>query len=167
VAVTKNGKKAWSSQIVVKRGQRKRVSVELESTGQRTASWILMGVGATGVVAGGVLGYLSLKKQSDAEDIQDDSQGGGGLPRSSLARYDSLRQSRDDLRLAAFVTAGAGVGVGTLGLFLNLFDEQKTPLPPAEKAPGTPEATPNGMPAMEISAAPLEGGGAAMLHGRF
>lgn len=167
VAVTKNGKKAWSSQIVVKRGQKRRVAVELESTGQRTASWILMGVGAAGVVAGGVLGYLSLQKQSDAEDILDRSQGSGGLPKSDLGRYESLRQTRDDLRLAAFVTAGSGIGVGTLGLFLNLFDEPKVPLPPAERAPGTPESTPKGMPNMEISALPLEGGGAAIVHGRF
>lgn len=167
VAVTKNGKKAWSNEVALKRGERKRVDVPLESTGQRTASWILIGVGTAGVVAGGVLGYLSLKKQSDAEDIRNQSEGSGGLPQSQLGRYDSLRQSRDDLRLAAFVTAGAGFGVGTLGLFLNLFDEPKVPLPPAEKAPGTPESAPTGMPSMEISALPLDGGGAALLHGRF
>jgi tetratricopeptide (TPR) repeat protein len=167
VAVTKNGKKAWSTQVALKRGQTRRMEVTLESTGQRTASYILIGIGSAGVVAGGVLGYLSLQKQSDAEEIRDQSEGSGGLPESQLARYDSLRQSRDDLRLAAFVTAGAGLGVGTLGLFLNLFDEPKAPLPPAEKAPGAPESKPSGMPAMEISALPLDGGGAALLHGRF
>jgi tetratricopeptide (TPR) repeat protein len=167
VAVTKNGKKAFSREVILKRGQRKRVEVPLESTGQRTASWILIGVGTAGVVAGGVLGYLSLKKQSEAEDIRNQSEGSGGLPASQLGRYDSLRQSRDDLRLAAFVTAGAGIGVGTLGLFLNLFDEPKVPLPAAEKTPGTPETKPSGMPSMEISALPREGGGAALLHGRF
>jgi hypothetical protein len=65
------------------------------------------------------------------------------------------------------VTAGAGIGVGTLGLFLNVFDEPKVPLPPAEKAPGTRDSTPGGMPSMEVSAAPLPGGGAALFSGRF
>ncbi len=168
LAVTKNGKKAWSQEIVLARGQKKRVETSLEATGQRTASWILIGVGAAGVVGGGVLGYLAVRKQSDAQDIRDASTGAGGLPQSDFSRYQSLRQSRDDLRLAAFVTAGTGLGIGSLGLALNIFDEPKVPLPPSEKLPGKPDQQrPSSLPSMEVSALPLPGGGGATLHGRF
>jgi hypothetical protein len=170
VAVTMNGRHPYSSRVTLKRGERRTIETDLTSTGQRTASWVLMGVGAGGIVAGGVLGFVAFHKQSQAQDILDASKDKGDLDSSELGRYESLRKSRDNFRLAAAVSATAGAGVGALGLMLNLFDQPKAPLPPAEEGvPGEPKRGPESGPSMEISAAPLVapgifGGG---IHGRF
>jgi hypothetical protein len=129
-----------------------------------------MGVGAGGIVAGGVLGFVSLRKQSQAQDILDESKSKGDLDESERGRYESLRKSRDNFRLAAVISASAGAGVGALGLMLNLFDQPKAPLPPAEEgAPGEPKGRPEAAPTMEISALPLFGPGIAggAVQGRF
>ncbi|MBK7579181.1 MAG: PEGA domain-containing protein [Myxococcales bacterium] len=169
VSVTKNGKQAFSQQVTLARGQKKELSANLESTSQRTASWVLMGVGAGGVIAGGVLGYLALDKQNKAEDIRAATRDQGSQPESELGRYEQLRQSRDDFRLAAIISASAGAGVGTLGLMLHIFDPARAPLPPAEDAlPG--QAPSKTTPAsMEISAAPIFAPGFAggSVLGRF
>lgn len=170
VTVTLNGKKPFSERVVLQRGERRTLNAGLESTSQRATSWVLMGIGAGGIVAGGVLGYFAFDKQGKAEDIADATKSRGNQSPSELARYDDLRQSRDDFRLAAIISAGAGAGIGTLGLMLHVFDPAKAPLPPAEEgtpgreAPGTPAA-----PGMEISAAPLFAPGFAggSVLGRF
>ena len=170
VSVTMNGKRAFSERVSLERGQKKKLDVTLESTGQRSASWVLMGVGTGGIVAGGVLGYFALDKQSKAEELRDATTSRGGQGADTIARYERLRDSRDDYRTAALITAGAGLGVGTLGLMLYAFDPAKAPLPPADDAPGQPKA-PAGpaAPSMEISAAPMwaPGFGGATVLGRF
>lgn len=171
VTVTLNGKKPFAQHVTLKRGEKRSLDAGLESTGQRTASWVLMGVGAGGLVAGGVLGYVALNKEGKAEDIRDAARSQGNQSPDSLARYDDLRQSRDDFRLAAVISASAGAAVGTLGLMLHLFDPARAPLPPADEGapgqapgPGTPAA-----PSMEISAAPIWSPGFAggSVLGRF
>jgi hypothetical protein len=171
VSVTLNGKKPFSERVSLKRGEKRTLDAALESTGQRTASWVLMGVGAGGLVAGGVLGYIALNKQSQAQDIFDATKNQGNQSPGELGRYDDLRQSRDDFKMAAIITASAGAGIGTLGFMLHVFDPAKAPLPPAEESvPGQPpgSGTPS-MPSMEISAAPLVAPGFAggSVLGRF
>ena len=170
VTVTLNGRQPYSTRITLKRGEKRKLAADLPSTGQRTASWILMGVGAGGIVAGGVLGFISLRKQSQAEDILDASKTKGDLDESERGRYESLRDSRDNFRLAAVISASAGAGVGALGLMLNLFDQPKAPLPPAEEGvPGEPKGRPEAPSSMEISAAPVFAPGIAggAFRGRF
>ena len=171
VTITVNGKKPFSERVTLKRGEKRTLSASLESTGQRTASWVLMGIGAGGLVAGGVLGYFALDKQSQAQDIRDAAETKGNQSASSLSRYDELRQSRDDYRLASMITLGAGAGLGTLGFMLYVLDPAKAPLPPQEdSAPGQPAAPGSpAAPGMEISAAPLWAPGFAggSILGRF
>lgn len=171
VSVTMNGKKAFSQSVSMGRGQRMTLQASLESTGQRTASWVLMGIGTGGLVAGGVLGALALNEQSKAEDLMAATKDTGSQAPNTIARYNQLRDSRDDYRMGAVITAAAGAGVATLGLMLYAFDPAKAPLPPAEDAvPGRPKG-PGGpaAPSMEIGAAPLwaPGFGGARLIGRF
>jgi hypothetical protein len=155
VAIVLNGRRAFSKRITLTRGQNATLDASLEGTGQRTVSWVLLGAGAGAVVAGGVLGFVALSKQKNAEDLKTRAGGDGNLSQDDLDRYDSLRQSRDDFRLAALISAGAGLGLGTAGLFLRSFDQPRTPLPPVEEAvPGErkPEASP---PSMEMSITPF------------
>lgn len=77
-------------------------------TTRRTASWVLVGAGAAATLAGGVLGYLALRKQADARSLQDQP---GMAP-----AFDRALGARDDLRLAAALAAGVGAAAGVGGL---------------------------------------------------
>jgi hypothetical protein len=169
VAVTLNGRQAFSSRVDLRRGEKRTLEADLPATGQRTASWVLIGTGAGAVLAGGVLGFVSLQKQREAEDIRDASKSDGNRPQSDVGRYEDLRQSRDDFRLAAIISTSAGVAVGSLGLVLRLFDQPRPPLPPAEESvpgskPGSETPT-----TLEISAVPfvLPGAGGVSVGGSF
>jgi len=170
VAVTLNGHEAFTREVEVSRGEKARVDAKLDATTQRNTSWVLMGIGAGGVLAGGVLGAVALRKESRANDIVDASYDTGNLPPSELGRYESLRSERDDFRLAALITGGAGVVVGATGLVLHLFDEPRVRAPELKEKPRPQPGAPRpGAPSMELSAAPLitpgfAGGG---LFGRF
>lgn len=170
IAVTMNGREAFTRELEVARGESAKIDVELVTTDQRKTSWVLMGVGAGGLVAGGVLGFVALGKESDAADIRDAADGKGNLPPSDLGRYESLRSERDDFRLAALITGGAGLVVGATGLVLHIFDEPKVKAPELRERPRTqPGAPAPSAPKMELSAVPLlaPGFGGAGLHGRF
>jgi hypothetical protein len=96
-----------------------------EPTTRRTASWVLVGAGAAATLAGGVLGYLALRKQSNAESLQDEPGMG--------AAFEHELDARNDLRLAAALTAGTGGAAGVAGL-LSIFTEGFGPLRPAPDA---------------------------------
>ncbi len=169
VAVTSNGRRAFTRKLQLVRGDRRTLDADLESTGQRTTSWVLMGVGAGGLIAGGVLGVVAMGKESDAQAILDDSEKKGDQPASSLGRYEALRGERDDFRLAAVISAGAGLVVGGTGLVLHIFDEPRVQLPDLEEGPaGAPTQAPTPT-SMEVSAAPLLSPGAVggAVFGRF
>lgn len=169
VSVTANGHRAFTRKLSLARGERRAVQVDLESTGQRTTSWVLMGVGTAGVVTAGVLGVVAVGKEKDAQALLDDAEKNGNQPASATSRYQSLRGERDDLRLAAIIAAGAGVAIGATGLVLHVFDEPRVQLPDLEEGPKR-GPTPASKPAsMEISALPLFAPGAAggALMGRF
>jgi hypothetical protein len=96
-----------------------------EPTTRRTASWVLVGAGAAATLAGGVLGYLALRKQSNAESLQDEPGMGPA--------FEHELDARNDLRLAAALTAGTGGAAGVAGL-LSIFTEGFGPLRPAPDA---------------------------------
>lgn len=95
-------------------------------TTRRTASWVLIGAGAAATLAGGVLGYLALNEQAEAQSLQDQP---GMAP-----AFEQALGARNDLRLAAVVTAGVGGAAGAAGL-LSILTEGFGPvrsLPPAK-----------------------------------
>lgn len=168
VAVTLNGHEAFTKSVDLKRGERRTLSARMAATGQRTTSWILMGVGASGIVAGGVLGALSIRKENQAQDIADQAKGAGNLTPVQLGEYNDLRDRRDSYRLAAVISAGAGVAVGATGLVLYAFDEPKVQVPELDEK-SAPARKPTVPGTMEISATPMwaPGLGGAQLLGRF
>jgi len=168
VAVVLNGHEAFTREVDVQRGERVNVEAKLETTGQRTTSWILMGIGAGAVVTGGVFGVVALSKDHQARDLLDSFEGAGNQKPSDRDRYDQLRKDRDTYRLAAFLTGGAGLVVGATGLVLHMFDEPRVRAPELQEKP-KPGAPKPGAPKMELSAAPIvapgfTGGG---VFGRF
>lgn len=170
VSVTMNGKEPYTRELEVARGERRTLRAELDSTGQRTTAWILMGVGAGGVVAGGVLAFAALGKQKDAEAILDQADSTGNLPSERLEEYRDLKNERDDLRFASLITAGVGAAVAATGFVLFTFDSPRVRVPARdEKRAPEPGPAPSAAPTMEVSAAPLwaPGFGGASLRGRF
>jgi hypothetical protein len=171
VAVTMNGREPFTREVELGRGQRRKLDVDLESTGQRTAAWVMIGAGAAGVIGGGVLGVFALDKENDAEAILDEAETEGNQSEARRREYEELRDDRDQLRLAAIITAGAGLAVTTTGILLFAFDSPKVRVPSRDEGPATePEtAPPASTPSMEVSAAPLwaPGFGGAAVNGRF
>jgi tetratricopeptide (TPR) repeat protein len=84
------------------------VDLTASPTTRRTASWVLVGVGAAATLTSGVLGYLALKKQAEAQSLQDQPGMGPAFGRALDAR--------NDLRLAAAASAGLGGAAGAVGL---------------------------------------------------
>jgi hypothetical protein len=84
------------------------VELMASPTTRRTASWVLVGVGAAATLTSGVLGYLALRKQADAQALQDQPGAGPAFERELGAR--------NDLRLAAALSAGLGGAAGVAGL---------------------------------------------------
>jgi hypothetical protein len=168
VAVTLNGHDAYTREVDLERGERVNIDADLETTGQRTTSWILMGIGAGAVVTGGVLGVVAVSKDQQARDLLDTFEGPGNQKPSDRDRYDQLRKDRDSYRLAAFLTGGAGLVVGATGLVLHMFDEPRVQAPELREKP-QPGAREPGAPKMELSAAPIVGPGftGGGVFGRF
>jgi hypothetical protein len=107
VEVRQRGYYTWRQTIESTTGAAQTIRLTAAPTTRRTASWVLVGAGAAITLAGGVLGYLALRKQADAQSLQDQP---GMAP-----AFEQATRARNDLRLAAAVTAGAGIAAGVAG----------------------------------------------------
>lgn len=167
ILVAKNGHEAFSREQSFGRGQTVQVDANLSSTTQRTVSWVLMGAGVSAVVAGGILGFEALRKQSDAQSILD-RRTTHNISANDLGAYTQLRNERDQFRSVGLIAAGAGVAVAATGVVLFVFDEPHAATPARPELGPRPTHTPE-EPSMEISAVPLWSPGAAgaELTGRF
>lgn len=176
LVVTTNGHRAYSHEIEMGRDEDKKVDVKLDSTGQRVASFVLMGLGAGGAVAGGVLAALAVRQQSLATDfdnqrhtstIRCDVRSAGCAP---LDDYHNAIAKRDDLRRFAGITLAAAALVGGTGVVLFAFDQPSLSALPTRRDDGKkPAPAPVKDRPMEMSAAPivLPGFYGASLSGRF
>src|SRR5206468_6315893 len=72
LAVTKNGKKAFSKEITIAHGETAQVPVQLDNSGQRVASEVLLVSGAAVVLAGVAFTTISFIEQSRAQKVLDD-----------------------------------------------------------------------------------------------
>ncbi len=168
LSITAPGRAGYSREIRVSRGQKQTVRVDLETTGQRTLSYVLLGGGFIGLAGGGVFSWLALDREGDAQGVLD-AQGQGNIGRADQDNYDRARAARDDWRLAAGISFGVGGALGLTGLMLYLFDEPRAPaVTPIDDGADAPKPTKQPTD-MEISAAPWFGPGqlGAGLSGRF
>jgi hypothetical protein len=168
VTVTRSGYKAFSEEIVVHRGEAKKVTVALQTTTQRKVSYVFMLGGLAGVAAGAISAGLAVGAQSQAQQIYDKSQT-QNIAAKDLEDYDASIQRREDLKKAAGVALGAGVLVGVTGLVLYVFDQPVVTQPSARPVDDAPKPAPKDAPSMEISAAPMWSPGlvGGALTGRF
>jgi serine/threonine-protein kinase len=89
-----------------------------DGSGQRTAGWIIGGVGAVGVVTAVIVGLVS-RAQSEAAD------------KSSGSQRADYRDGAETTKTIAFVSAGVGVAALTTGIILLATAPSKPEAPPS------------------------------------
>jgi hypothetical protein len=168
VTVARTGAKPFSEEFTLARAETKKLDVSLSSTGQRKASYVLMGVGAVGVVGGAVCVGLAVQQERTAQGFLDRREK-ENLSTQDWDAYNTARTRRDTLKNAAGVAFGAGVAVGLTGVFLYAFDRPSVLPPSLRRRDDAPKSAPKDAPSMELSAAPswAPGYSGATLVGRF
>jgi hypothetical protein len=154
VTVTMNGHEPFSREIIVTRDEKRSLEAALPSTGQRTAAWLLIGTGTMALLAGGGLMVGAFVREQSAKGITHRTA-------DDIRAYNDAVDSRNELRTAGIVTAGAGLGVVVIGAFLYAFDEPRVGGTATEEP--LPERTSprRESPTLDISAAPWFSPGAA------
>jgi hypothetical protein len=141
VTFTDSGYITWSSDVRVERGKTTTVVARMPRTIQRTSALILFGAAASAVTASGFLAYFTLKQENSAEMFLDERKK-SELSSLNLGEYNSVRKDRDRLRIATLTTAGIGVGLATLGVFLFNYDSERAPKTPVNSAKQLPSGQP-------------------------
>lgn len=173
VTVTRNGYKPFSQEISLKRGEKRRVVADIETTKQRVLSYIFMGAGAVSAGAGLLAALGAGAAQVEAEEIESRRQG-SSITEDELESYEKAVRARDQLRGAAIGSfAGAALFGGT-GFLLFFFDQPTISAPPPRvgQGPGAPAARASSTSTdrlLGLSAAPIWAPGVVggTIRGRF
>jgi hypothetical protein len=163
--VAKNGHLAFSEEIDLGRGEAKRVAAPLPRSSQRIASYSLMGLGAAGLVGGGVFLGFAVAAENRAKAVAAEAAAGNADP-ARLEVYESAVQARADFSRLSGVAFGAGAAAGLVGILLYAFDQPAITGKPAPKK--RPEKAPIAAPT-DVAAAPVVGPGelGAVMSFRF
>lgn len=162
VTLTLNGHHAHTEEVDLSRGEARELRTGLRKTGQRKASYAVIAAGAGGLVTGGVLTYLALGRQRQAEDTLASLET-RNVEAHKLDAYDKDRAARDRYRTGAFVAYGAGAAVLTVGALMYAIDQPSVTAPRERPRPGTPVEGPK----VEVGGMVLPGAAAATLRGSF
>ncbi len=170
ITITRTGRKPYSKEVDLARGERATLDADLSVTGQRSASYIVLGTGLAGLATGGVFTFLALRHEGQAQDINSARQT-DNVSRADVAAYEDHVTKRDDFRLASAVAFGAGTLLTISSVLLMTFDDPKLEVSPSRRPtrPGGAVPEEEAEPTLEISAAPLWAPGAigGAVGGRF
>lgn len=120
VEVVMSGHEAYARRIELARGKEAKLSVDLEQTTQRVASWYLIGAGGVAVGTGVAFGVASVVKHREGREmLQDDFD---GLDPDKRRELRETFDARDDFRIGSGIAAGTGLGLFLLGGVLFAFD---------------------------------------------
>ena len=134
VSIASRGRRAWSREIRVDRGEEIALDASLTTTTQRKLSYWVLGASGVAFVAAGVVGMTALGAQSDAEALEDKRQSEGLTP-AELAEYHDLRQRRDDRLGTTYLLLGIGGAVALTSVLMMLLDQPGVASPPGSAAP--------------------------------
>jgi hypothetical protein len=140
VAVMKTGAVAWTRDIDVVRGETKKVSPDLTTSGQRKVAWVVIGTGVAALATGGVFTFLAVGQENKAQDILDEK-AKGNIPASRLDDYDRAVDRRDRYRTWSTIGYTAGGALAITGILLYALDRPSTPARdmPTEKPKDQPK----------------------------
>lgn len=165
VSVAVNGKKAWSEEVTLERAKPYRVEPKLETSGQRIVATSMLGVGAAGIVTGGVFAFLAVGQENRAEDIEADL-ATGNISEERRDAHNRAIDRRDAFRTVSIVSLSAGAALAAGGALLWIFDRPSINVVPPRSVEPTPK--PSGQP-LDVAAAPMLAPGlvGGTLVGRF
>lgn len=168
LTLTKRGHRPYAEEITVGRGEQKTLTIRLERTNQRVASFALIGVGAAGIAAGGVLAGLAFLQQKSADEINK-RRLSTGIDADELKEYKEAVGARNNLRSAGAVAFGAGALIAGTGLLLYSFDQPSVAAAPVRRDDKPKDQLTPKDGTLEISLAPLLGPGlyGTVLSGSF
>lgn len=122
VTVGDEGKISVNDTVVLGRGENEDVTVELETTRQRYIAWGALGLGVVALTLGAGFTGAALSAESDAQSIEQEK-ADSSIPEAQADQYDELVSERDDMRVAAIVSFGAGAAALSTGLLLYVLDQ--------------------------------------------
>jgi hypothetical protein len=126
VAVTLDGHEPFGQTVQLQAGRSTDLAVDLETTGQRIAAWMLIGGGLAAVGTGIGLGVVSVIEHRKSRDILDEADG-QPLDTQQTADYDDAVAARDDFRLGSGIAGAAGLALLVVGGVLFAFDAPVLP----------------------------------------
>jgi hypothetical protein len=129
VAVTDRGRQPWVREVEAERGGRLTLEARLARTGQRWASYVLVGAGVALVVGSAAAWGLAAARDSEARGIESTLLAGHSISTDERARYQALQGERDDLVRAGAIVTAAGAAVAAIGLVLWAVDRPEAPAP--------------------------------------
>jgi hypothetical protein len=170
VTVALNGHDAHAEELQLERGEKRDLQVDLPTTPQRYAAYVMITTGVAAAAGGAVFTGLAFSSQSKAQDIYDKKET-QNITSDELLEYNDLVTERDELRRVAGILYGAGALVGGIGLLLYLFDEPSLDAP-ASRLSGDEQPEEEGGEAgpsadIAVAAAWVPGGAAGVVTGRF
>jgi hypothetical protein len=171
VVVTKNGHKAFTEELDLKRDERRTVKVQLDSSGQRVVADSLFISAAGAAVVGGVFTVVALVEQGNANDLNN-TRGGPGLTEQQADDYDFYKSARNRWATVAGVAYGVSAASLLTGIVFYAFDQPTVNLPPERLEDNPSPSQKNERPTvepLEMGMAPLAGPNVAgaMFYGRF
>ena len=156
LSVAANGKKPLSQEVVLPRGKPFRFEPKPEASGQRIVAFTMLGVGAVGIVTGGVFGLLTLGQEGRAKSIQSERDT-GNISADRLDAYNRSIDKRDAFRTASVVSFSAGAAFAAGGALLYFFDHPTVNVLPPRSVEPTPAPRTNQP--LDLTASPLVGPG--------
>ena len=130
VTVSLRGHRSFSREITVTRGQRRDVDAPLQRTGQRLASYWVLGTSAALLVGAGVTAGLAIKAGSDADGLEHRRET-EGLSASELVAYQNDVNRHNDWVRDTWILLGVGGAVATAGALLYFMDNPRPESPGA------------------------------------
>ena len=169
VAIARNGRQLFSSEVTLERGHSKTVTAPLLVTRQRRIAETVLIVGGASVLAGAAFLGVAAAEQSSAQDIQREKQS-GNISGAQLTQYNADIVARDGWRTASIAVLGGGGAVLLAGGALFLFDHPAVDMRRGAEAPPVPAIGPAGCGcSVEVSLLPVvhPGFGGVGVVGRF
>jgi tetratricopeptide (TPR) repeat protein len=128
ISVSKRGRKPWSKEITLARGDQMALQAPLYTTRQRQVSYWVLGTAGATATAAGVATFLALSADRDVADLED-RRTTQGLTLDEFARYRDLREVRDDRRSLALALWGTGGAIAVTGALLYWLDTPRAEIP--------------------------------------
>jgi hypothetical protein len=122
ISVSQNGYRMATREVDMPRGGRQQLRIELEPTGQRMTSHVLLISGAVALGAGTFLSVLAVESEGAARDFLS-RRDNANVSTAELVRYQADVERRDRYRLMAGVNFAASLGLLVTGLFLHELDQ--------------------------------------------